>query len=278
VTDRETSDEEKLATGWETDAPFDDTIVRQFLLNQASWAQMAAGSLGGETLQRDSFIAADARRPATFINCATLLQPLSAGDAEETLSAIEKFYRFESATRGMVLLLSAWPTPDLRERGWRLMGHPPLHLRPATGQLPTDLGRVTFRRVETAAQLAEWERTGIEAYPLPEMKPARPSSFLGQSALGDHRLQAWTAYLEGQPVGISAAFADKGINNVMVVATKPEARGRGIGGALTWRATLADPSLPAMLLSSDEGRPVYQKMGYIPLIRMTFWYRLRPGR
>ena len=40
---------------------------------------------------------------------------------------------------------------------------------------------------------------------------------------------------------------------------------------------LDGPSLPAMLLSSEDGRPVYERMGFLPLLRLTFWHRARPG-
>ena len=57
----------------------------------------------------------------------------------------------------------------------------------------------------------------------------------------------------------------------------PEARGRGYGAALTWRATLADPTLPALLIATEEGRSVYERMGYTTLFRLTLWSRDRPG-
>jgi len=57
---------------------------------------------------------------------------------------------------------------------------------------------------------------------------------------------------------------------VEFVATVPEARGRGYGEAVTWSATMAEPDLPAMLIATDMGRPVYERMGYAALARWTF--------
>jgi hypothetical protein len=57
--------------------------------------------------------------------------------------------------------------------------------------------------------------------------------------------------------------------------TVPEARRRGVGTALTWRAALADPARPAALLASDLGRGVYERMGFLPLLRFTLWSRER---
>jgi hypothetical protein len=75
----------------------------------------------------------------------------------------------------------------------------------------------------------------------------------------------------------STTFVAAEISDVTVVGTVPEARRRGYGAALTWRATLAEPELPALLLATDEGRAVYEGMGYISLFRFTVWSRERPG-
>ena len=54
---------------------------------------------------------------------------------------------------------------------------------------------------------------------------------------------------------------------------------RGGGGhpgpvaAATWAATLAQPELPAVLTASDGGIGVYRRMGYLPMVRWTMWFR-----
>jgi hypothetical protein len=62
---------------------------------------------------------------------------------------------------------------------------------------------------------------------------------------------------------------------VFNVATVPEARRRGYGAAVAWRASLADPALPTLLIASDQGRLVYEQMGYNALFRFTIWKRER---
>ena len=64
-----------------------------------------------------------------------------------------------------------------------------------------------------------------------------------------------------------------GVNNVEMVATLDGWRGRGYGAAVTWAATTADPSLPAILIASDRGRPVYERLGYTAVTRWTLWIR-----
>ena len=88
-------------------------------------------------------------------------------------------------------------------------------------------------------------------------------------------MRFWLGYVDGEPVAVSAAVCTRGLNLVTYVAALPAARGRGVGGAVTWAATLADPDGPAILVASDDGRPVYERLGYLALERWTAW--LRPG-
>ena len=53
------------------------------------------------------------------------------------------------------------------------------------------------------------------------------------------------------------------------ITSDPARRGRGYGEAMTWEATLAWPDLPATLIASDAGRPTYERMGYLSVLRVT---------
>ncbi len=84
-------------------------------------------------------------------------------------------------------------------------------------------------------------------------------------------LRIWVGYLDDRPVACAGAHVTEGCVDVEYVATHPDVRGRGFGAAVTWSATLADPSKPAVLIASDPGQPVYEAMGYLRLLRMTMW-------
>jgi len=85
----------------------------------------------------------------------------------------------------------------------------------------------------------------------------------------------WVGRIDGRPVATAAAWVRGGLVGVEWISARPETRGRGVGAAVTWAATLADPTLPAMLIASDLGQPVYERMGYLRLTRFTLWFRSR---
>jgi GNAT superfamily N-acetyltransferase len=139
---------------------------------------------------------------------------------------------------------------------------------------PEELHIAEVRDVET---LHAWERVAIAGYPFPALADAPPGALVREDRLEEPRAGLWVGWVGETPVCAAAAWTEHGINDVTLVATIPEARRRGYGEALTWCAARADPDLPAMLLSSDDGRPVYERMGFLPLLRITLWYRARPA-
>ena len=73
----------------------------------------------------------------------------------------------------------------------------------------------------------------------------------------------------------AASIEEAGIVNVVTVATIPSGRRKGGALAVTQAAARPELGLPSALFSSDEGRPVYERLGYVPIMRGSFWYRNR---
>jgi hypothetical protein len=267
-----------LETGWLSETPIADSYLRRFLFNWAGMCTATAESHGGQSLLLPDVHLADAQQPAPFSNCATLLQPLAAETAVTTLAAIASFFAFDDPTRqGEVLLLSIWPTGDLRPYGWSLMGYPPVHLLPKlTEPRPAPEG-LRIEEVRDLEGLYAWEQVAIAGYPLEALAGSPSGLLVHESWLAQPQRRMWVGWVDDRTVCASSAWIEHGINDVTLVATIPEARRRGYGEALTWRAAQGDPLLPAMLLSSDDGRPVYERMGFLPLLRITLWYRPRPS-
>jgi ribosomal protein S18 acetylase RimI-like enzyme len=93
---------------------------------------------------------------------------------------------------------------------------------------------------------------------------------------GDRPLHQFLGYLDGKPVSTASMHLSHGIAGIYTVATLPEARRRGIGGAVTLAALrLARDAgyRVASLQASEMGAPVYARLGFqdrFP-IRMYRW-------
>jgi GNAT superfamily N-acetyltransferase len=269
--------EQPLRTGWEPGAPASDTLTRAFLLNSAESLASPCRAMGGRVLTTDTMIATDLGRQAAFMNSITPLQPLTKLDLDAFLAEVDDFYGFGSNTdlTGEVMLWSAWPTPDLRNYGWHLAGHPPLHLLPAGKTAPPLPPGLEIREVTDRAGLDAFEETTIVGFPFDDLLPYQRGSLFDERTLDDPRMRRWVGWVDGRTVAVSASFVEAGVTNVALVVTLPEARGKGFGEAMTWQAALTEPAQHALLLSSDAGRPVYDRMGFLPLYRFTLWYRGR---
>ena len=259
---------EHLATGWEPDLPPEDTLVRQAVLVHASWPVEVARSAGRPWRSGPRWAGGWIGDRGALTNPVVLKQPLT--DPAEVLGEIDALY----PAHVPYLLLNPWPAAGLAQHGLVLLGHPPLMVRlPTPGPDPARPG-LQVREVRDADELAVAERVLVEGYPMPELEPLRPGDLLGPSILGK-ATRVWLAWADRKPVAVAAAHEHGGLTLVEYVATLPAARGRGAGAAVTWQATLARPGQPAVLVASDDGRPVYERMGYLAIERWSAW--LRPG-
>jgi hypothetical protein len=267
-----------LRAGWEPDTPVADTLLRRFLANWTASIEAHGLPAGGRVLRRDDVAAVDLGRPSFGGNVATLLAPLFPDGLDEVMAALDDFYRFSTGERrGTAFLFSPWPTPDLRPHGWTLLGHEPLMLRPAGGEPPPPPPGLRIEAVRDEPGLRAFEVAIVRSFGSSDPELQQPGAVFDPGVLTDDRIRLWVGWEDDRPAAAAAAFVAAGINDVTLVGTVPEARRRGYGAALTWRATVADPTLPALLLSTDDGRPVYERLGYLPLFRFPVWSRDRPG-
>jgi hypothetical protein len=266
-----------LRSGWEPDTPAQDTLLRAYLLNLAESNAAPVAALGGRVLRRDDVVATDLGRPTgLLLNTATLLRPLAGADAGPVLDALDAFFARSAA--GAVTLFSAWPTPDLRERGWRLEGHPPLLLRPASLPAPSVTTPPGFRivAVDRPDRLEDWCQVAVDGFPFPELQPYRPGSWLDERVLADGRLRLWVGYDDSGPVCIGALFNEQGLGQMWLAVTLPGARGHGYYRAMAHHRIAAAGNVPLVALFSDMSRPVAeQQLGFLPLLRFTVWTRER---
>ena len=253
-------------------------------LSDAAWIERAMHSLGlgweciaraggGRAEQWDGVLVADMASPNPFLNGATLTRPLREADAAPLTARLEAFFA-ERPAGGPWLLWSGWPTPDLASLGYVLWGHPPVMVRLPGGEAPPPPPELRIVEVRDAAELAAFERTFVEAYPALGVEHLLPGAAFPPGLLGGP-FRFWAGYVEDDLVSVAATLIAPDHVDVAFIATQPHARKRGYGGALTAAATMADPSLPAVLEASDDGRPVYERMGYREVGRMSLWERPR---
>jgi hypothetical protein len=265
------SAEPPLRTGWEPETPAGDTLLRRFLLNLVATCGGPVTAIGGRAERRPHLALSDLGRPTAMFNSAVLLAPAQPGRLGALLGELDDW--FAGAGTGAVELWSLWPLPDLRPHGWELDGYPPVMLRPAGGTPRPAPPELRVEPVLDAATLATWEATLVAGFPFEEMV-GQPAVF-DERVLADGRLRLFLGLVDGRPVATSGTMLDSGVGGVLGVSTLPGARGRGYGEALTWAATMADPGVPAVLVASDDGRGVYERMGYAALLRAALWHRER---
>lgn len=261
----------RLETGWRGDTPITDNLLRQFLRNQAEVNELVARAQGGATAWVDGGVLADSRTPVPYLNQLLLERPLpDAGDA--LLDECDRFFR--GAGRA-VTLLSAWPTPDLRARGWSLLGHPAFVLRAPAPPAPVEHDGVEIVVAGDASRLAAAERVAIDGYPLDEARSLAPGAVFGPGLLGTG-LRVRLGHLEGDPVAVGNSYVGHGVVNLCLGATLPKARRHGVWESLVWARIADAPGLPAVAYTSDLSRPGFVRMGFIPILRFTLWAKPYP--
>lgn len=255
-----------METGWLPDTPVVDSVLRRFLFNQAEEQEAMTRAVGGRSERTDDVALNDLFTPALFLNQAVLLRPVTGSD-DPVLDEIASFFRGRPG-----VIVSAWPTPDLSSRGWGLIGHPMFVARgpQSTYGVSSPPADVRVEVATSAADLALVERLAAEGYPLPEIDGLPPNSVYGAELLGGP-LTLRIGYLDGNPVGAAAVYVAHGVVNLCFAATLPAARRRGVWQALVDARCGDGPDLPAAAFTSDDSRPGFVRMGFLPVARFTLW-------
>jgi hypothetical protein len=260
---------EELATGWGAREPIDDSVLRSFVFNQADVLRAMAGGPSGRVASDDDVVMVDSGGPVAYNNMAVLLRPVTSAD-DPVLDRIADFYA--DARDRVSLLLSVWPLPDLRESGFQPGGHPMFVVR-SPGPVPTGVRPgVEVRDVTTADDLHTLERVAVDGYPLDEAKGA-PSGTVFSATLLDSPIALRLGFVDGEPVSGAAALDAHGVVNLCFAATLPAGRRRGVWSALVWARVNQAPDQPSVAFTSDDSRPGFIRMGFLPMTRFTLLAR-----
>ncbi|HWA53720.1 MAG TPA: GNAT family N-acetyltransferase [Solirubrobacterales bacterium] len=130
-----------------------------------------------------------------------------------------------------------------------------------------------LRKLEAPEQADDFWRVAIESYADIGFPPEIFSGYTNHAGLLAENVAAFIAYLDGEPVSIAMTIVSDEVAGIYWVGSRIQARGRGIGRAVTTAATAAGFDLGANVASlqaSPMGKPIYLAMGY----EVAFDYRL----
>jgi GNAT superfamily N-acetyltransferase len=175
-------------------------------------------------------------------------------------------------------VLSAWIPPDASPadiadrflaRGFQPAqgdGDPAMVADLETVPAQRSMPGVEIRRVATRDEVDAANRALADGFEAPtEMGTFFANLTAGAVLDPAGSARTFLATLEGRPVATALAFVHAGVLAVYSVATVPDARGLGLGRAVTIAAMQegADRGAGAAVLeASTMGRPVYEKLGF----------------
>jgi ribosomal protein S18 acetylase RimI-like enzyme len=124
----------------------------------------------------------------------------------------------------------------------------------------------TIEEVRSEEAQEEWGQTFVTGFGMPAAMATAALAALGAMPCGPGRpLRRYLARLEGAPVASATLFLGGGAAGIYNVATLREARGQGIGTAVTLAALRAGRAMGArvgVLHPSDMAYSVYRRMGF----------------
>lgn len=139
----------------------------------------------------------------------------------------------------------------------------------------------------TVAKVSRWEEMGtfLAASALGFGFPVGAFSHLLRQGplegfLRDRTCSWFVGLVGGEPAATSGAVLIDGVSYVTFVSTLPRFRRRGLGEAMTWRASYAhrdSGARAAFLRATDMGAPVYRKMGYREVSTYRYLQAVGPG-
>jgi GNAT superfamily N-acetyltransferase len=120
--------------------------------------------------------------------------------------------------------------------------------------------------------LAAAERILITIFPPPRTVDDPWGRIQPARVLGIDGWQVWLAYRDGVPAAAAYTYHDGSSVGVYQLGTLPEHRGHGMARALMATILRAYPDDPMTLTATDQGRPLYEALGFVALSRAVWWW------
>jgi GNAT superfamily N-acetyltransferase len=141
-------------------------------------------------------------------------------------------------------------------------------------ELPVPPG-LKIVRVEDKETLQQWIHTASLGFNVPAKYEDVWYEFFAE-AVFEQPFWSYLALLDGRPVATSQLFLSAGVAGVYNVTCVPEARGQGIGAAITLAPLLDARAIGyriAILQASEMGAKVYRRLGFqdFGLLSVYLW-------
>ena len=242
--------------------------------NFAGLIRWYAARPGGEVVDGDDITICSTGLAFRSINCAVGID-FDAATADERIAQVGGWF----GERGLPWRWLVGPTSrplDLGERlvraGYELVSDSAGMALDLDGfqmeALPAGVEIVT---VDDHAGLETWAEIQRRALDLDPTRTKAWRDAHDRALSAGVPLRDWIAFLDGVPVAAAALFDGAGVAGIYNVSTVPEARGRGIGRAVTAAALaegVARGLRTAVLGASDLGHPVYRRLGFREVSRL----------
>ncbi len=139
---------------------------------------------------------------------------------------------------------------------------------------PEDLpDELTIERVSSIAMVRQWSGPFAEAFDIPDfVVNFFEDAFTHIGFDEDQPYRNYLGFWKGEPVACSSCFVGAGVAGIYNVATRKQARGCGIGSALTKYPLLEARNRGyrvGILHASEMGYPVYLNMGFKEYCRVN---------
>lgn len=204
-------------------------------------------------------------------------------DADAGVAATVRAFRRDGAAA-----FTWWLSPDVDRTPWgRLLARHGFRHEPGPPGMAMDLdelpplatGELEIRHVADAVDLEAWSSTFARGYGLPGEMAAPFAAMLAEAGIA-LPYRHYLGRLGGEAVAASTLFLGAGAAGIYNVGTIPEARGRGVGTAMTVAPLLEARELgyrAGVLQTSDLGASVYRRIGFRTLGRVDHFSWREPS-
>jgi ribosomal protein S18 acetylase RimI-like enzyme len=131
-----------------------------------------------------------------------------------------------------------------------------------------------LRRLTAVEQATDFWRVATASYSSIGFPPEIFAGYTNHAGLLAENVVAFLALLDGEPVGIAMTMVSHGVAGIYWVGSLEQARGKGLGGAVTVAATNAGFDLGAdvaSLQASPMGKSIYLALGYETAFEYQMW-------